>query len=178
VTDPTGATTSYSYSDDSFPNTATQKTDPQGDITTTTLDSAGRAINQTEAFNSYSATTVTAYDSAGRAFCTISPLAYSQGHTTCPSAEPTSAPTAGSDPWPGDQITIFNANGQPLYQVSPIGGVTETAYNGAGQVYCTVTANDYANGVTCPTSPPTSAPRARRRGTPRPSTTPRAAPPR
>ncbi|MGD0748329.1 MAG: RHS repeat-associated core domain-containing protein [Acidimicrobiales bacterium] len=158
VTDPTGATTSYTYSDDSFPNTATQKTDPQGDVTTTTLDSAGRAINQTEAFNSYSATTVTAYDSAGRAFCTISPLAYSQGHTTCPSAEPTSAPTAGSDPWPGNQITIFNANGQPLYQVSPIGGVTETAYNGAGQVYCTVTANDYANGVTCPTSPPTSAP--------------------
>ena len=158
MTDPTGATTTYAYSDPSFPSTATEVTDPQGDVTSTTLDSAGRPVSQIESFGDYSATTITAYDAAGRAFCTINPLAYSQGHSTCPSAEPTAPPTPGSDPWPGAQITIFNANGEAIDQISPIGGVTQTAYDGSGEVYCTVDAYDYANSVTCPTTPPTTAP--------------------
>ena len=158
VTSPNGSTTTYGYTNPSFPATVTTTTDPQGDTTATTLDSAGRPVSQVETFGSYSRTTITAYDSAGRVFCTVSALAYSQGHTTCPSAEPTSPPTAGSDPWPGDQITIFNDAGQALYQVNPLGGVTETAYNGADLAYCTVSASNYAQGTTCPSIPPTSAP--------------------
>ena len=158
ITDPTGATTTYAYTDPSFPHTATQVTDPQGDVTATTLDSAGRPVSATETFGDYSATTLTAYDTSGRVYCTIQPLAYSQGDTSCPSSAPTTAPTAGSDPWPGASITMFNGNGEPTYQVSPIGGVTETAYNGAGQVYCTVNPLDYASGTTCPSTPPTTAP--------------------
>ena len=158
VTDPTGATTTYAYGNSSFPNTATQTTDPQGDVTTTTLDTAGRPISETETFGSYSATTLTGYDSSGRVFCTIQPLAFSQGDTSCPSSAPTSPPTPGTNPWPGAQINIYNGNAQPTFEISPIGGVTETAYNAAGQVYCTVSAYDYTNGATCPATPPTSAP--------------------
>jgi RHS repeat-associated protein len=158
VTTPNGATTTYGYTNANFPSSVTSSTDPQGDVTGTTLDSAGRPVTVVQSFGSYSATTVTAYDAAGRAFCTIGALAYSQGDTTCPSSEPTSPPTAGSDPWPGDQITIFNGDGQPLDQVNALGGVTQTAYNSAGQPYCSVSAIDYAAGTTCPTSPLTSAP--------------------
>ena len=121
VTDPTGATTTFVYGDSSFPSVITQKTDPQGDVTDYTYDSAGRQTQSVETFNSYSATTITAYDSAGRTYCTITALSYSQGDTTCPSP-PTTPPTAGSDPWPGDNITIFDGNGKPIYQVNPIGG--------------------------------------------------------
>jgi len=158
VTTPTGATTTDAYTDPSFPTTPTQVSDPQGDVTTTTLDSAGRPVSQTESFRSYSATTITAYDSAGRIFCTIAPLAYAQGHTACPTTAPSAAPSPGSDPWPGAQITIFDGDGHPLDQINPLGGVTVTAYNGAGQVYCSLDPYDYANGVMCPSAPPTSAP--------------------
>ncbi len=221
VTNQLGATTSYAYTDSAFPNTVTQTTDPQGDVTTTTLDSAGQpdATTETYSANSYSASTVTGYDSAGRVYCTIDALAYAQGDTTCPAvtaigagssgsnlpqstidvasttgftttlplAVPTnagiqsvsctgltattftgcsggsgamsggetllqapSAPTLGSDPWPGDSLTFFDGTGNPIYDVNPLGGVTQTAYDGAGNVYCTVSAANYADGVTCP----------------------------
>ena len=164
VTNPTGATTTYGYTNATFPNTATEITDyPDGNLTTAgnattiTLDSAGRPTNQTETFGSFSATTLSAYDSAGRLYCAIDPLAYAQGHHSCPSL-PLSAPTPGSDPWPGAEITIYNDDGQPAYQVSPLGGVTETAYDGAGNVYCSVPPADYAAGTSCPSTPPTTPP--------------------
>lgn len=152
VTNPDGATTTYGYTDASYPDTATSITDPPGDVTTVTLNAAGQQVQKTEtsASSGFSATTVMAYDGAGRLYCTIDPLAYSQGDTACPSSAPTSPPSAGSDPWPGAQITIFNGNGQPTYEVNPLGGVSVTAYDGAGNSYCTITPANYANGVTCP----------------------------
>ncbi len=144
-----GDTTSYSYGDSSFPWLPTQTTDPDGTVTTDTYNTVGQVAEQVVSFGSYSATTVMGYDSDGRQYCTIAPLAYSEGHTTCPTA-PTSPPTAGSDPWPGDTITIYNANSQPTYSVNPLGGVTQTAYDGAGDVYCTVSPREYAATVTCP----------------------------
>ena len=152
VTNPVGATTSYAYTNPSFPDTATQITDPVGDVTNVALDAAGRVVSQTETFapDGFSQTTVTAYDAAGRAFCTIASVAYAQGHTSCPAAEPASPPAPGSDPWPGAQITLFNGAGQPTYQVNPLGGVSETAFDGAGEPYCNVASADYAQGATCP----------------------------
>ena len=152
VTNPDGATTSYAYTNAAFPDTPTQTTDPQGDVTTFTLDSAGRVITKTEtsATSSFSATTISGYDTAGRQFCTIAPLAYAQGHASCPSTAPTTPPSPGTDPWPGAQITIFNGNGQSTYEVNPLGGVSQTAYDGAANVYCTVSPANYASGVTCP----------------------------
>jgi RHS repeat-associated protein len=159
VTDPTGATTTYGYTSAAYPNTATLIDDPQGDQTTITLNAAGQPTQQSQNFDSYTSTTITAYDAAGRAFCTISALAESQSGTQpCPATEPATPPAPGTNPYPGDQITIFNGNSQPLDQINALGGVTQSAYNGAGQVYCTVTPADYAKGVTCPSAPPTSAP--------------------
>ncbi len=197
VTNQLGATTSYGYTDSTFPDTVTETTDPQGDVATTTLDTAGQPDATTETFSgdSYSANTVTAYDSAGRSYCTIDALAYAQGDTTCPAvtaigagssgsnlpqstidvgsttgfttasplAVPTntgiqsvtctgltattltgcsggtgtmsggetllqapSAPTLGSDPWPGDSISFFDGTGNPIYAVNALGGVTQT----------------------------------------------------
>ena len=121
-----GAPTLYAYGDTAYPSLATTVTDPQGDVTTYSYDSAGR---QTEAVvanhaDTYTQTSITAYDSAGRVYCTIAPQAYGAGDTTCPSTPPTSAPTPDSDPNPGDSITIYDADNRPIYQVNPLGGAT------------------------------------------------------
>ena len=123
-------------------------TAPAGTVTAYTYNGAGQVLQEVQTFGTYSATTVHAYTTRGLEYCTITPIAYSKGHTTCPSA-PTSPPTAGSDPWPGDSITIYDKDARPLYQVNPLGGVTQTSYNTAGSKYCTVTPNDYATGTTC-----------------------------
>jgi len=72
----------------------------------------------------------------------------------------TTGAARGSDPWPGDTVTFFDADGHAIYAVNPLGGVTQTAYNGTGQVYCTVAPLAYdplsPPAVTCPTSEPTS----------------------
>jgi RHS repeat-associated protein len=148
TTNANGGTTSYAYGL-SNPELVSSQTDPDGDVTTYSYNGAGQVTKQVETAGAYSATTVTAYDSAGRTYCTIVPLAYAEGDTSCPAA-PTSPPTAGTDLWPGATITIFDAAGQPTYSVNPLGGVTETAYDPAGQVYCTVDPNEYAAGTTCP----------------------------
>lgn len=157
TTSPTGGTTSYSYTNPSYPNLATTVTDPDNTVTTNTYDSTGRLTKQVVSFGSYSATSITAYDSAGRSYCTIAALAYSEGDTTCPAA-PSAPPAAGTDPWPGTTITIYDADNRPTYRVNPLGGVTQTAYDEAGEAFCTVSALAYSQGTTCPTSPPTSPP--------------------
>jgi len=166
VTDPDGATTSYGYTSSSFPWVATVVTDPAGTVTTKTLDSAGRVIKEvvTDAANSYRATTIEAYDSAGRLYCTIAPLAYSQGTTSCPAPEPstyTPPHNPANDPFLGATATIYDQDGRPIYQINPIGGVTETAYDNLGQVWCSVSALDYSTaggGYACPSAPPSSPP--------------------
>ena len=151
-TNATGGTTSYVYGSSSFPWLATQITDANGTVTTNTYNAAGQVTQQVVSFGTYSATTIKAYDPSGRLYCTIAPLAYAQGDTTCPSA-PSSPPTGGADPWPGATITIYNNASQPIYSVNPLGGVTQTTYDAAGNVICSAGPNAWGY-ITCPTSPP------------------------
>jgi len=117
-----------------------------------------------QSFASFSATTIKAYDSSGRLYCTISPLAYSEGTTSCPSAKPstyTPPHNPASDPFLGASATVYDLDGRPIYQINPLGGVTETAYDQAGETWCAVSAYDYSNaggGYACPSSPPSSPP--------------------
>jgi RHS repeat-associated protein len=67
---------------------------------------------------------------------------------------------AGTDYWPGDKITIADANNRTLFAVSPIGGVTQELYDGTGSEYCSVSAQAYSNGVRCPSTEPTTPPTA------------------
>jgi RHS repeat-associated protein len=150
-TDADGNTTSYVYASSGHPGLVSSETDPDGTVTSFTYNGAGEVTAKTVTFGSYSATTVYGYDSEGRLYCTIAALAYSQGHTTCQSPAPTSPPTAGSDPWPGQTITIFDSDGRAIDTVNPLGGVTQTGYDQAGEVFCTVTPANYAGGKTCPT---------------------------
>ncbi len=83
-TTPIDGTTTYSYGDSQFPSLATSVTDPDGTVTTNTYDSAGRLTESVQSFGLYSSTSITAYDSAGNVYCTIAPIAYANGDTTCP----------------------------------------------------------------------------------------------
>ena len=65
---------------------------------------------------------------------------------------------SGTDLWPGRTVTLTNAAGQTLLSVSALGGVTEDAYDQAGNDFCEVGPQAYAQAVTCPASPPTSRP--------------------
>lgn len=133
-------------------------TAPDGNTTSYTYDAAGHALTSAETFGTYKATTVNAHTPAGLRYCTIAPLAYAQGHTSCPSPAPSSPPGAGSNPWPGAAVTIYDNTGRAVDEVNPLGGVTQQAYDGAGEDYCTVTPTAYATGVTCPSNPPASPP--------------------
>lgn len=68
------------------------------------------------------------------------------------------APGNGADPWPGDSITLFDADSRPLFAINALGGITQTAYDQAGNVFCTVPPTAYADGVRCPSSPPSQPP--------------------
>ncbi len=170
-----GATTTYAYANAAFPSQLSSKVGPNGDTSTYTYNTSGQAIESSvvtfgpnAAYQHYQAISVTAYDSSGRPYCTEAPydvgLDITFNPTTaaypynCPSPPPTSAPAPGTDPWQGAQVTIYNQVGQVADTVSPIGGVTQYAYDAAGNKFCTVGPLAYANGKTCPSSPPTSPP--------------------
>src|SRR5207249_1939001 len=42
------------------------------------------------------------------------------------------------------------ADGRATAVVNPLGGVSVTSYDGAGEAYCTVSPSQYAQSVTCP----------------------------
>jgi RHS repeat-associated protein len=134
-----------------------QSTDPDGTVTTYSYQNGDQVTQKVQSFGSYSATTVYGYDADGRQYCVIQPLAYAQGHTTCPSP-PSSPPAAGADPWPGKTITIFDADSRPIDVVNPLGGVTQYEYDGEGNNVCTVQPYAYAQGTTCDFSLPLSTP--------------------
>lgn len=155
-----GDETQYTYESTDPYLTATE-TSPDGSVTSFTYDGAGQVTKQVVSFDGYSATTIYGYDSSGRLFCTISPLSYSQGNSSCPSAAPTGGPLDSGE-WSGvtttgESITVYDAEGNPTYQVSALRGVTETAYDGDGNAVCTVSPNQYAAGTRCPSTPSTSA---------------------
>ncbi len=104
------------------------------------------------------ATTAYAYDSYGRQFCAVAPYEYAKG-VTCPSSPPASRrrPPA-SDPYLGATITTYDADGRVVQTTNPLGGITYTAYDQAGEVFCTVAPAEAAQGVTCPSSPPSTPP--------------------
>ncbi|MHB8319298.1 MAG: DUF6531 domain-containing protein [Acidimicrobiales bacterium] len=160
-TTPGGATTTNTYANTTYPWLPSKTTGPNGDTTTYTYNQAGQVTESTVTFNGYSATTINAYDSSGRLYCTESAydvsldIYFSGGAASypynCPSTPPSSPPAPGTSPWNGAQVTIYNAAGQVADSVSPIGGVTQYAYDQAGNKYCTVGPLAYAKGVTCPT---------------------------
>ena len=154
-TDPDGNTTSYTYGSAASPGLPTVTTDPDGTVTTDTYNAEGEILTQvvTGTTGSYSATTAYAYDSSGRQWCEVGPYDYSLGITLSDS-KPTSPPTGT----PGYTDTIYNSNGQVTSTTNPIGGTTQYAYDSAGNKYCTVSPDNYASAIRCPTSLPLTTP--------------------
>ena len=73
----------------------------------------------------------------------------------CP-ALPVTTPTPTDDSYLGATITTFDADGQVIQTTNAIGGITYTAYDDAGEAYCTVGSSEAAQGVTCPALPVTT----------------------
>lgn len=154
-TDADGNSTSYTYGSAVNPGLPTVTTDPDGKVTTDSYNADSEILTQTvtDTSGTYSATTQYAYDAVERRYCEVDPLEYSQS-VRCPSSPPTSPPTGT----PGYTDTIYNSDGQVISTTNPIGGTTQSAYDGSGNEYCTVSAFDYAGGTRCPSSEPTTAP--------------------
>jgi YD repeat-containing protein len=133
------------------------ETDPDGTTTSYNYNGAGQITSQVVSFGSYSATTEYAYDSYGRQFCTVAPYEYAKG-VRCPASPPSSPPTPSSDPYLGATITTFDTDGRVVQLTNPLGGIAYTAYDQAGEQFCSVAPPEAAVGVTCPSSAPSSPP--------------------
>ena len=137
-------TTTAAYTDSAQLGLPSSTTDAVGDTTSYTYNPGGQVTQQTTSFGSYSATTLYAYDAYGRRYCEVGPLAAAQG-TTCPATPPSpSAPPAKTT------STFYDADGRVVQTTNALGGTTVTAYDLAGNAYCTVAPADYANGTRCP----------------------------
>jgi YD repeat-containing protein len=156
-TDADGDTTSYVYGASGHPGLVSSETGPNGKVTTYSYNSAGEVSSQVVSFGTYSATTVYAYDADGNQYCSVAPYEYAKA-VTCPSSVPSSPPTPSDDPYLGATITTYDANNEPVQVTNPLGGITYTAYDHAGNAYCTVAPAEAAAGVTCPSSPPATPP--------------------
>ena len=145
-----GDTTTNVYGVTGLPGLVSSSTDPDGTVTSYTYNGAGQVLTKVVSFNGHSATTANAYDSEGRQYCEVDPYEYAQG-VRCPGSPP-----SPSSP-PADLIsTFYDADGRVIQTTSPIGGTSVTAYDGTGNVYCTVTPSNYAAGTRCPSSEPTT----------------------
>jgi RHS repeat-associated protein len=153
-TGPDGDTTSYKYTDPSHPGRPTVTVDPDGQTTTVVYDTAGEVTSSTVSFGSYRAVTENAYNSAGQLYCSVAPQQAAKG-ITCPASPP-----AASSPPAGVTSNFYNPDGQLVQETGPTGATTVYAYDAAGEKYCTVDPQEYAAGVTCPATPPTSPPAA------------------
>jgi RHS repeat-associated protein len=78
-------------------------------------------------------TTQYAYDGAGNKYCTVSPTNYASG-TRCPTSLPLTTPTVGSDSYLGATIDTFDANNRVVQVTNPLGGITLSNYDGAGNL--------------------------------------------
>ncbi|HMD46094.1 MAG TPA: RHS repeat-associated core domain-containing protein [Acidimicrobiales bacterium] len=153
-----GVSSGMPWGSPAYPWLPATVTDPDGTMTCSAYDASGRLTKTTASFSSYSATTQYAYDTSGRRFCEIDPYEYSKG-ATCPASAPTSPPPGsgtGSDPWPGATVTIYDGDGRVIDTVNPLGGVAQSAYDPAGEVYCSVAPTAYAKGTTCQPLPITT----------------------
>jgi len=147
-----GDTTTSVYGVSGHPGLVSSTTDPDGTVTSYTYNAAGEVLSQVVSFSGYSATTQFAYDAEGRRYCEDDPSNYANG-VRCS----TSPPSASSPP-AGVTSTFYDADGRVIQSTNAIGGTTLTAYDGAGNVYCTVSPADYANAVRCPSAEPTTPP--------------------
>src|SRR5262249_13572037 len=86
------------------------------------------------------------YDGLGNQYCTVTPIDYAFG-IRCPSSEPVSPPTVGNDPYPGATITNYNAADQTAQVTSPIGGITLSSYDSAGNLASTTVESNNASGA-------------------------------
>jgi RHS repeat-associated protein len=109
-TDADGDTTGYTYGVSGHPGLVATETDPDGTVTTNSYDSAGQQTSQVVTYRSYSASTITAYDANGRTYCSIAPLAYSQGSTTCPVVTAVASGSSGSS-LPQSTIDVVSTTG-------------------------------------------------------------------
>ena len=157
ATDADGNTTTYVYAATGHPGLVSSETSPDGTTTTYTYNGAGQVTSQVAGFGSYSATTQYAYDSLGRQFCSVAPYEYAKG-VTCPSSPPSSPPTPSDDPYLGATITGYDADGRVVQVTNPLGGITYSAYDQAGEPFCTVAPAEAAVGVTCLSSAPSTPP--------------------
>ncbi len=78
----------------------------------------------------------TVYDAAGEPYCTVSPANYAEG---------ASCALAGQSPNPDTTVTSYDAQGRPVQVTNPLGGVTLTQYDGAGNVTQTTVKSDNPN---------------------------------
>jgi RHS repeat-associated protein len=154
TTDADGDTTSYSYGVSGYPSLVSSETDPDGTTTSFVYNTAGQVTLQTVSFRSYSSTTEYAYDDSGNDYCEVDPYEYANG-VRCP-ALPVTTPTPGDDPYLGATITTYDADGEAAQSTNALGGVTYTAYDDAGEAYCTVAPKEASLGVRCPAFPVTT----------------------
>ncbi len=88
---------------------------------------------------------------AGLNYCTISPVAYAAGTTSCPAYGSTES---------GVATQTFDSFGNVVTSTDADGNTTESAYTSLNKVWCTVDAADYLNGTRCPATMPASPPPA------------------
>ena len=98
--------------------------------TDTIYNSNGQVTTTT---NPIGGTTQYAYDGSGNRYCTVTPTNYATG-TRCPTTLPLTTPTVGSDSYLGATIDTFDADNRVTQVTNPLGGITATSYDAAGNV--------------------------------------------
>ena len=168
---PQAATWSYTYD----PNTlgVTSVTDPNGHTTTSTYDAAGNLLSSTDALGN---TTSYTYNAFNEVLTVTSPLGevttntYDAHGNLLSTTDPlgkTTTYTYGDTYSPGDLVSVTDPDGHAVHytydkygnvvstSVSPSSGVTDTSqstYDQDGELVCTVSPDEVAKGVSCPSS--------------------------
>ena len=122
------------------PTSPPSPSSPPANLTSTFYDADGRVIQST---NPLGGTSITAYDGSGLVYCTVSPAEYAAS-VRCPSSEPTTPPTVGSDPYVGATITTYDAAAQVVQVTNPLGGIELSTYDPAGNLTSTTTESNNA----------------------------------
>jgi RHS repeat-associated protein len=101
-------------------------------------------------------TTTSTFDSAGDVLTQTNADGYTTTFAYTDSSHP-GLPTVTTDPDGQVTTVLYDAAGQVVSSTVSFGSYSATtlsAYNSAGQLYCTVSPAEVAAGVTCPSSPP------------------------
>jgi RHS repeat-associated protein len=122
----------YDYSE-GYQCPATAPTSPPTGVTgyTDTIYTTNGQVSTTT--NPTGGTTQYAYDGAGNRYCTVSAYNYANG-TRCPTSLPLTTPTPGSDSYLGATIDTFNADNEVTQVTNPLGGITASTYDPAGNL--------------------------------------------